>query len=302
MAETPDPGAGCHWPRAGGRSHNTVVPTSRGLDRRGGRCGRHRRDHRDRRNRRRRRGPGGGRGADRGAHRGADRGAAAEPTEEPAAEPTEEPAAEPTEEPTAEPTEEPTAEPTAEPTEPPADLVDMPASGVTGVLAAYGSFPDEALPFPDGTVTAHWYQWDGSYVVVYAGWAVDESSQWCPGNSINKGGSFESISNGPVGSEGCEPADAFEDTPTTIVEPPLGPRVCGPLVIYTTAIAVEDSDGAGNLLFGTVERYDGSAFVGSTSQAPVDAAATPELDPGAPGYQVPDGFVPDGATEITCAS
>ncbi len=69
------------------------------------------------------------------------------------------------------------------------------------------------------------------------------------------------------------------------------------MVIYTTPIST-DTDGV--FLFGTVERVNDGAFDGSTSVADLDLAATPELDPTASGYQVPAGFLPDGATEVVC--
>ena len=53
-------------------------------------------------------------------------------------------------------------------------------------------------------------------------------------------------------------------------------------------------------LYGTVERIFDGGFVSSFGNVAADGNAVDELDPGAPAYQVPEGWLPDGATTVTC--
>ena len=81
-----------------------------------------------------------------------------------------------------------------------------------------------------------------------------------------------------------------------------GARVCGALVIYNTIIPVLDAQGEPQIgtLFATVERVVDGQFVGATSTAEANFGATVDLDPNAAAYTVPDGWLPDGATEVVC--
>ena len=121
-----------------------------------------------------------------------------------------------------------------------------------------------------GTVIARWYQADGVYVVYYDGLDLAVTGPLCPGNSNRtSSGVFENISNAPTSPGACAGA-------TTLMDPPVGVRLCGSDVLYVTAIPIDVADG---LLFGTVESFkDDGTIVGLTSQVATDAAAAPEVD------------------------
>lgn len=146
---------------------------------------------------------------------------------------------------------------------------------------------DEIYPGTDiitaGQVTAHWYQEDGNYVVVYSGLDLDAIGPACPGNSIQlASGQFSSVSNAPTAEGGCEGAS----TP----EPPESPQICGDLIVYRTAISTSEE----GTLFGSFEQPSGTGgFVGGTSTVPADAGSAPEIVTGAAAYSL------DG-TEYTC--
>lgn len=128
----------------------------------------------------------------------------------------------------------------------------------------------DELPFEPGSVEAHWYQADGSYVVLYRGLDAGAIAPLCPGNSIQTAAGFQNVSNSPNAAGGC--AD-------TVPAPPagVGVQACGEHLVYVTAIPVT---AAGNL-YGTVEAFDASgALLGMTSVAVANAAGTPTIDLG----------------------
>jgi hypothetical protein len=130
------------------------------------------------------------------------------------------------------------------------------------------------MPFEDGDVEAHWYTWDGNFVVVYAGWDVTTGEPQCPGNSLQTGSDFQFISNSPTQDGSCD-SEGFASSASTIVpvdgDYPSGARVCGTLVIYRTIIPTTDDSGAptAGFLYGTVEQEIGGEFVGATGAAEV---------------------------------
>ena len=129
------------------------------------------------------------------------------------------------------------------------------------------TFEQSELPIPPATVQAQWYQADGRYVVVYNGLSLEQTGPLCPGNSLRTAAGFLHVSNAPTGEGACQGV--------TLLEPPVGVRACGEIVVYVTAIP---SDLGGNL-FGTVEVYppDGS-IIGLTSVAAVEPDGAPEVD------------------------
>lgn len=48
-----------------------------------------------------------------------------------------------------------------------------------------------------GLLQAHWYQWDGFYIVLYRGFDASDGTEICAGNSIQSMGSFVNVSNSP---------------------------------------------------------------------------------------------------------
>ncbi|MGI9604038.1 MAG: hypothetical protein ACR2QE_19300 [Acidimicrobiales bacterium] len=176
------------------------------------------------------------------------------------------------------------------------ETVAIEASSVNASVNRYAGTDDD-FPFVDGDVEAHWYTWDGFYVVVYGGWDATAGDPFCPGNSLNMGGSFDFISNSPTFDGSCDPEDRF---PNLVDDDTTGARVCDTLVLYRTIIPVEDDAGdpITGQLYGTIERVSGDGFVGATGVAEISAVA--ELDPEADAYSVPEGWLPGGATEVTC--
>lgn len=173
-----------------------------------------------------------------------------------------------------------TAEPTDTPTstpEPTAAAASFPSTPLVAdltqtykVLAgAPVPFSEDELPVAIGSVQAQWYQSGGRYVLVYAGWSLEETGPLCPGNSIQTAAGFQDVSNAPTGEGACEGA------PTLSADPTVGVRECGDLVVYVTAIP---SDVGGNL-YGTIERFEADgAITGLTSVAAATSGAAPEVD------------------------
>jgi len=163
------------------------------------------------------------------------------------------------------------------------------ATSVVGVLQPYNAAG--AALFPGGSVEAHWYQWDGLYVVLYRGWDAANGSPMCPGNSISpSANNWTNVSNSPhlgLAEEICIQAPK-------IAEAPSGAFACGSLLYYLTEIPTT-ADGA---LFGTLELLDG-AVAGHTSQAAANLANTPEFEPGLTAYDLPPSSV-DGGGIVEC--
>lgn len=152
---------------------------------------------------------------------------------------------------------------------------------VVGTLSAYPDMvPDQdgSDLFPENSVQAHWYQWDGVYVVLYRGYDATNPMGLCPGNSIESGGAFDSISNSPHPSS----ATAACEGATSIAS--VGSMSCGPLLYYVTEIPTTST---GNL-WGSIELSTGMGFIGQTTfGTPSDIANTPEFEPGLAGYDLP---------------
>lgn len=131
--------------------------------------------------------------------------------------------------------------------------------------AEQGPASAEQLPFPVNTVTAHWYQSDGFYVVVYGALAPEQAL--CPGNSIQTTAGFEFVSNAPLGGADCSFAPV-------VAEPPNGVVTCNRTVSYVTLIPA----GTEGVLFGTIESMTDGLGVGLTGQVMADPANMPEID------------------------
>ena len=191
-----------------------------------------------------------------------------------------------------------TTEPPETTVPPSVEPVVVERSGVVGDFQRYQ--PDDDLPFEDDEIEAHWYTWDETFVVVYAGWEATEDNPFCPGNSLQTATGFEYISNSPTHEGGCDPE---ESGPSLIpIDAALGARVCEGLVVYRTTIPlVDDLDApTEGVLYGSVERAVNDGYIGATSMAPVDAETVlTELDPTADAYSIPEGWLPD-TTEIVC--
>ncbi len=164
---------------------------------------------------------------------------------------------------------------------------------------------DYEMPFEDGEVEAHWYQWDGTYVVVFAGWDATKGDPQCPGSSIlNADDEFEFLSSSPTAEGACEPEDRYLDGGVELIaiDDPMGARVCGSLVLFHTIIPVLNDDGTPRegALWASVERIFEGGFVGSNSDVAINGTAVAELLPTAEAYSVPAGWLPDGQTVAIC--
>jgi hypothetical protein len=155
------------------------------------------------------------------------------------------------------------------------------------------------MPFEDGDVEANWYVWNGRLVVVYAGWDATVGEAQCPGNSVQIAGEFKFVSNSATAAGACDPEDEYPQVlPPTSAD---GARLCGGLVIYQTIIPTSDNGAPlAGTVFAGVERFVDGDFVGSTGTADLGTATLAELDPDADAYSVPDGWLADGSTEVTC--
>jgi hypothetical protein len=165
----------------------------------------------------------------------------------------------------------------------------IPATPVVGVLQPYNE--GGAALFPSESVEAHWYQWDGLYVVLYRGFDASDGTPMCPGNSTaDAAGAYTSISNSPHNGE----ADAICDIAPKIADAPSGAYACDTLLYYLTEI----STSAEGTLWGTLELLNG-AIAGHTSVTPIDLANTPDFEPGLDTYDLPASGVDAGGV-IAC--
>lgn len=145
--------------------------------------------------------------------------------------------------------------------------------------------------FPAGSVQAHWYQWDGLYVVLYRGFDASDGTPICAGNSAQEAAGFNYISDSPHNGT----VDEICDGVPKVAEPPSGAFSCGPLLYMVTEIP---TDVVANL-WGTLEIVKGGAADGQTSAAQGNIDATPEFEPGLDAYVLPATSV-DAGGPITC--
>lgn len=167
------------------------------------------------------------------------------------------------------------------------------ATTAIGSLEPYGP-GDGPHMFPPGSVEAHWYQWDGSYVVLYRGFDANAGQEICAGNSILiEGTGFSNGTNSPY----LNDANVICIDAAAIFEPPDGVQVCGPLLYYPTAIPVA----ASGTLYGTLEiGFGNDRWEGQTSTTPSDAAV-PQFEPGLAAYELPPSGV-DALGVIACGA
>ncbi len=168
----------------------------------------------------------------------------------------------------------------------------VPPTAVIGLLEPYSPAGGEL--FPAGSVEAHWYQWNGFYVVLYRGFDAAAGREICAGNSaLVEGTGFVAVTNSPY----LGAADAICVDPVgAILEPPAGVRACGPLLYYLTVIPI-DTEGT---LYGTLEIGSGNnVWEGQTSQATANPGV-PSFEPDLPAYALPPSDV-DDLTTVTCA-
>ncbi len=160
-----------------------------------------------------------------------------------------------------------------------------------GTLTPYS--PGGGDLFPSGSVQAHWYQWDGVYVVLYRGYDATDAMEICPGNSIETQTGFGNITNSPYPAS----AAAICAGAPTIVDNAAG---CGSLLYYVTE---SPTTNIGNL-WGTIEISASSGFEGQTTQGgtPTISPITdvPEFEPGPTAYNLPTSTV-DPSGVVTCA-
>ena len=169
------------------------------------------------------------------------------------------------------------------------DATAVAATPIVGTLVPYG--PGGEALFPEGSVEAHWYQWDGLYVVLYRGFDASSGDPICAGNStLETDGRFEYISNSPH--EGTV-AEICEDVPK-LADAPSGVYACGALLYYLTEIPTETV----GTLFGTLEIVRGGVGDGQSSIAESNIAATPEFEPGLASYELPPSDVDNGGTVV----
>ncbi|MGI9584627.1 MAG: hypothetical protein ACR2N7_03460 [Acidimicrobiia bacterium] len=168
----------------------------------------------------------------------------------------------------------------------------VPPTPIVGFLDPYS--PGGADLFPPGSVEAHWYRWDGLYVVLYRGFDASGGSQICAGNSIQvEGVGFGSVTNSPHNGE----VDEICIDAVKIAESPSGVYSCDSLLYYVTEIPT-DVEGT-SVLWGTLELGDGE-WNGQTSQAWSDLANTPEFEPNLPAYDLPETTADPGGV-VSCS-
>ena len=168
----------------------------------------------------------------------------------------------------------------------------VPAMPIIGFRNPYS--PGGADLFAPGSVEAHWYQWDGLYVVLYRGFDASDGTPICAGNSIEvEGVGFGSITDSPHNGEVNEICiDAVK-----IAENPSGVYSCASLLYYVTEIPI-DVEGP-SALWGTLELGDGE-WNGQTSQVLADLPSTPMFEPHLPAYDLP-ATTSEPASVVTCA-
>lgn len=165
----------------------------------------------------------------------------------------------------------------------------VPATPLVGVLQPVNEAG--AALFPSESVEAHWYQWDGLYVVLYRGFDASDGTPMCPGNSTaDATGAYTGTSNSPHNGE----ADAICDIAPKIADAPSGAYACDILLYYLTEIPTS----AEGTLWGTLELLNG-AIASQTSITPIDLASTPEFEPGLDAYDLPASGVDAGGV-IAC--
>lgn len=165
----------------------------------------------------------------------------------------------------------------------------------TPIVAELQPYNDQGADlFPPGSVQAHWYQWNGLYVVLYRGFDASGGMPICAGNSIQEASGFNYVSDSPFG---AAVADICDGVPK-VAEAPSGVYSCGALLYYLTEIP---TDTIGNL-YGTLEIVqDGASVVyGQTSAVTGQIDATPEFEPGLTAYELPPSTV-DDLTSVSCA-
>lgn len=100
----------------------------------------------------------------------------------------------------------------------------VPETTIIGVLAPYSA----ESPVPWAT-EAHWYQNEGSYVVLYRGFDATGSIAICAGNSLGQPGPpWVNVSNSPY----LAGADEICVNVPKIADPPAGVFACGSLLYY----------------------------------------------------------------------
>ncbi|KAA3636314.1 MAG: hypothetical protein DWP92_09720 [Armatimonadetes bacterium] len=166
---------------------------------------------------------------------------------------------------------------------------DVPATPIVAELQPYSAGGSEL--FDPGSVQAHWYQWDGLYVVLYRGFDAGDGSAICAGNSIQEASGFNFISDSPHNGAVEEICDGVP----RIAEPPSGVFACGSLLYMVTEIPV---DAVGNL-YGTLEIVVGGTGDGQSSAVTSDIDTTPEFEPGLSSYVLAATDVDPGGT-VSC--
>ena len=169
------------------------------------------------------------------------------------------------------------------------DATPVATTPIVGVLAPYSAGGGEL--FPAGSVEAHWYQWDGLYVVLYRGFDASSGVPICAGNSIlDPAAGFVNISDSPHEGTVAEICDGVPK----LADAPSGVYACGSLLYYLTEIPTETV----GTLFGTLEIVTAGVGEGQTSQAESDIATTPEFEPGLDSYELPPSDVSAGGRVV----
>lgn len=125
------------------------------------------------------------------------------------------------------------------------------------------------LPFTAGSVSAHWYQQDGTYVVWFEDFPLEEPL--CPGASIQlPSGGFEGAANASTGDgSGCLGV-------STVMPPPTGAYLCdGEFLMFLTAVSTETD---GELYASTNRQFEDGSYAGILAHAPTNLDETPEVD------------------------
>jgi hypothetical protein len=153
----------------------------------------------------------------------------------------------------------------------PASLPDTPLrASLDQTYASAGLVFDEAKMggLGPGDLVAQWYQEGGWFIVAYVGWDLGVTGPLCPGNSIQVDGGFRFVSNSPTAAGAC--------TNLSTVQPaPVGPLICGDLVLYRTAIPAVTR----GILWASINsQLDGGAYVGLAGTVDGRTTGAPPID------------------------
>jgi pimeloyl-ACP methyl ester carboxylesterase len=132
------------------------------------------------------------------------------------------------------------------------------------------------LPVTPGTVTSHWYTYEGWYVVVFEGIDLAALLPSCIGTSVlnNGTGQVEHPSNAPTSPGGCEDGGT---SALKLAAPTAGVRTCGGTLSFVTEIPADIS----GTVYAAITAFLGDGTgVGVSGRLNVTAGSLPPIESG----------------------